>query len=95
MKSIPLGKARFRVRVVKDARRHRIRAGLADEGPIHGYVNLAKKVIVIEEGEPEVMASTLLGEAFHVLFPYIDDFQVHEGEDRLFPTLWRYGFRPF
>lgn len=32
---------------------------------------------------------------FPSLFPYIDDYQIHDGEERLFPVLWWYGFRPF
>ena len=95
MRSITLGSTRYKVRVVKDAQRHRRLAGLGDEGPIHGYVNLAKKEIVIELAAPEVMASTLIGEVFHIIFPYIDDYQIHDGEERLFPVLWWYGFRPF
>lgn len=101
MRTVTLGQTRFRVVVVKDALAHARRydgpeSEVAKAGvPVHGYISTRRKRIVIQQDRPEIMASTLLGEMLHSAFQYVDDFHIHRGEDLLFPTLWRLGFRPF
>ena len=54
-----IGKVRYRVRVVKDAQRHRARYAKVDSpDALHGYISPARREIVIEEGSPEQMATT-------------------------------------
>lgn len=97
MKSVPLGKQRYRVRLVQDATLHAARKDneLEHHGPLRGYIDWKRREIVLEVGEPKLMASTLLHEMLHGAFSYLDDETILEAEERLFPTLWRYGWRPF
>lgn len=41
------------------------------------------------------MSSTLLHEMLHEVLPFVDEDYIRNVEERLFPVLWRYGFRPF
>ncbi len=96
MRSVTLGKVRYKVRVVKDAQRHRTKyAKIATSDALYGYLVDSTKTIVVESGQPEQMASTALHEMLHVLLPYLDEAYVREVEDKLFPVLWRGGWRPF
>lgn len=97
MKSVPLGKERWPVRVVKDAAKHAARKDdeLAHHGPLRGYIDWQNKEIVVESDAPHEMASTLLHESLHKAFPFLDDDAIANGEVVLFPMLWRYGWRPF
>ncbi len=97
MRSVLLGKTRYRVRVVKDAQRHAARKDdeLAHHGPLRGYIDWPNREIIVEQGEPEEMASTLLHELLHEAFPFLDDDAILAAEAKLAPVAWRYGFRPF
>jgi len=95
MRSLTLGKTRYKVRVVKDAQRHRRERGIATPDKLYGYIDLDLRDIVVEQSDPKTMAGTLLHEMLHDAFPYLDEDVIREGEDKLFPALWRLGFRPF
>lgn len=95
MRHVTLGETRYRVRVVADAQRHRRERGIATPDKLHGYIDPEARDIVLERGDPKVMAATLLHEMLHDAFPFLDEDVIREGEDKLFPVLWRLGFRPF
>lgn len=97
MKSVTLGNRRYNVRLARNARTHAARKGarLEQHGELRGYIDWRRRDIVLEVGEPKLMASTLLHEMLHGAFPYLDDETILEAEERLFPMLWRYGWRPF
>jgi len=95
MRSVTLGKTRYKVRVVKDAQRHKAKAGFDSPFELHGYLDKQRKRIVVREDEPEEMASTVLHEMLHALFPYLDEDAIAAAEESLAPVLWRHGFRPF
>lgn len=48
-----------------------------------------------EEADAETMSATLFHECLHDAFPYLDEDVIRAAEDKLFPVLWWYGFRPF
>ena len=95
MRSVTLGSTRYKVRVVKDAQRHRRARGVATPDKLHGYIDPDKQDIVIEEADAETMSATLFHEMLHDAFPYLDEDVIRAAEDKLFPVLWWYGFRPF
>lgn len=39
MRTVTIGKVRYRVRVVKDAQRHKARAGYESPSDLHGYLD--------------------------------------------------------
>lgn len=97
MRSVTVGRNRYRVRVVQDAQRHAARKDdeLAHHGELRGYIDWKNREIIVERGEPEMMASTLLHELLHEIFPFLDDDAITLAEAKLAPVVWRYGFRPF
>jgi len=96
-RSVPLGKQRYKVRVVKNAQQHAARKDdeLAHHGELRGYIDWEHREIVIELDTPERMASALLHEMFHGAFRFLDEDVITAGEEMLFPILWRGGWRPF
>jgi hypothetical protein len=98
LRVITLGRTKFKIRRVKSAQKHAEKhcpKQAQYKHGIHGYVDFIKKEIVIEISDPITEASVLIGEIFHVLFPYIDDFYIHRAEEQVIKVLWRSGFRPF
>ena len=97
MKSLTLGNYTYRIRVVKDAEKHAARKDdeLAHHGALRGYIDWKNREIIVERGEQEMMASTLVHELLHEAFPFLDDDAIEAAELKLAPILWRYGFRPF
>lgn len=98
LRVITLGKARFKIRRVKSAQEHAAKycpEQACHKDGIHGYVDFTRKEIVIEISDPYTEASVLLGEMLHVMFPFVDDFYIHQAEEQAIDTLWRSGFRPF
>ncbi len=98
LRSIVIGKTRYRIRRVKSAQKYAERhcpEQACHEDGIHGYVDFVKKEIVIEISDPYTEASVLLGEMLHVLFPFVEDYHIHQAEEQAIATLWRAGFRPF
>lgn len=95
MRSVTLGSTRYKVRVVKDAQRHRRARGVATPDKLHGYIDGERQDIVVEHSDPKTMSTTLLHEMLHEVLPFVDEDYIRSVEERLFPVLWRYGFRPF
>lgn len=95
MRTVTLGNVRYKVRVVKDAQSHRRARGIATPDKLHGYIDGERGDIVVEQSDPETMSSTLLHEMLHEVLPFVDEDYIRNVEERLFPVLWRYGFRPF
>lgn len=95
MRTVTLGSVRYKVRVVKDAQRHRRERGIATPDKLYGYIDPERKDIVVEKSDPKTMSTTMLHEMLHELLPFVDEDVIRSVEDRLFPVLWRHGFRPF
>jgi hypothetical protein len=95
MRHVRLGDVRYRVRVVKDAQRHRRERGIATPHSLLGYIDPENEDIVLEQAEPKTMSATLFHEMLHDAFPFLDEDVIRDAEDRLFPALWKHGFRPF
>lgn len=95
MRSVTLGNVRYKVRVVKDAQRHRRARGIATPDKLYGYIDAERQDIVVEKSDPRTMSTTMLHEMLHEVLPFVDEDYIRSIEERLFPVLWRHGFRPF
>lgn len=100
MRSVKLGDRTYTVRVVPDPVEHCREVDAKDEivtsgEPLAGYIDRKRREIVLKLDTSKAMSTTLLHELLHEAFPYLTEEVVADAEERLFPVLWRHGFRPF
>mgnify|MGYP007112958588 CR=1 FL=1 len=80
LRVVTLGRTKFKIRRVKSAQKYAERycpEQACHKDGIHGYVDFTRKEIVVEISDPYTEASVLLGEMFHVLFPFVEDYHIH------------------